>query len=145
MKLRPECLLIVSLLMLTAACKDKKINAKLSFDNYKIAEGFRIELAASDPFIQAPVGLDFDNRGRMWVVEMRGFMPDLEGTGDDAPTGRISILEDTDDDGYADCYKVFLDGLVLPRSLSHVYGGLLYRSEERRVGRESSCFGYRYL
>ncbi|MHA4844987.1 DUF7133 domain-containing protein [Flavitalea antarctica] len=126
MKLRPECRVVVFLLMLTAACNDKKMNAKLSFDNYKIAEGFRIELAASDPFIQAPVGLDFDNRGRMWVVEMRGFMPDLEGTGDDEPTGRISILEDTDDDGYADCYKVFLDGLVLPRSLSHVYDGLLY-------------------
>jgi mono/diheme cytochrome c family protein len=126
MKFRFEVLLFTGLVFLSGACKNSPVNAKLSFDNYKIADGFEIELAASDPFIQAPVGLDFDNQGRMWVVEMRGFMPNLSGTGDDAPTGRISILEDTDDDGYGDCYKVFLDSLVLPRSLSHVYNGLLY-------------------
>jgi mono/diheme cytochrome c family protein len=126
MRFRLEVLLFIGLMFLSGACNDRPVNAKLSFDNYQIADGFEIELAASDPFIQAPVGLDFDNQGRMWVVEMRGFMPNLSGTGDDAPTGRISILEDTDDDGYADCYKVFLDSLVLPRSLSHVYNGLLY-------------------
>ncbi|RYY31127.1 MAG: c-type cytochrome [Chitinophagaceae bacterium] len=126
MNLRIELLLLTFIIFALVACKDKPVNASLSFEEYRIADGFRIELAASDPFIQAPVGLDFDNRGRMWVVEMRGFMPNLAGTGDDQPTGRISILEDTDDDGYADCYKVFLDGLVLPRSLSHVYNGLLY-------------------
>jgi mono/diheme cytochrome c family protein len=126
MKFRFEVLLFTGLVFLSGACKNSPVNAKLSFDNYKIADGFEIELAASDPFILAPVGLDFDNQGRMWVVEMRGFMPNLSGTGDDAPTGRISILEDTDDDGYGDCYKVFLDSLVLPRSLSHVYNGLLY-------------------
>ncbi len=70
--------------------------------------------------------MDFDNRGRMWVVEMRGFMPNLAGTGDNAANGRISILEDIDKDGLAEQSKVFLDSLVLPRALAHVYGGLLY-------------------
>jgi len=97
-----------------------------TFDNYKIANGFEIQLAASEPLIEAPVAMDFDDQGRMWVVEMRGFMPNLAGTGDDNPNGRITILEDSDKDGRVDHAKVFLDSLVLPRALSHVYGGLLY-------------------
>jgi hypothetical protein len=40
--------------------------------------------------------MDFDNKGRMWVVEMIGYMPNLEGIGEDEPNGRISILEDLD-------------------------------------------------
>ncbi len=115
-----------SFMLVLCACKNQTLGVKMSFDNYKVADGFKLELAASDPFIEAPVGIDFDNEGRMWVVEMRGFMPNLSGTGDDAPTGRISILEDTDNDGYAESAKIFLDSLVLPRALSHVYGGLLY-------------------
>jgi putative membrane-bound dehydrogenase-like protein len=70
--------------------------------------------------------MDFDNKGRMWVVEMRGYMNNLSGTKEDIPNGRISILEDSDSDGVADHSKVFLDSLVLPRGLAHVYGGLLY-------------------
>jgi mono/diheme cytochrome c family protein len=126
MKFKIEVSLFIAVLLLAGGCKNETVSVKLSFDNYKIADGFKIELAASDPFIEAPVGIDFDNKGRMWVVEMRGFMRDLSATGDDAPTGRISILEDRDEDGYAETCKVFLDSLVLPRSLSHVYGGLLY-------------------
>ncbi|MEO8823250.1 MAG: c-type cytochrome, partial [Ginsengibacter sp.] len=44
----------------------------------------------------------------------------------DLPNGRISILEDLDGDGIADHSKIFLDSLVLPRAIAHVYGGLLY-------------------
>ncbi|MGI8637383.1 MAG: DUF7133 domain-containing protein, partial [Segetibacter sp.] len=100
----------------------------ISFEKYKIADGFEIQLAASEPLIEAPVAMDFDDKGRMWVVEMRGFMPNLAGTGDNAPVGRISILEDLDNDGVAEHAKVFLDSLVLPRAVSHVYGGVLYNA-----------------
>jgi len=96
------------------------------FADYRIADGFSIHLAAAEPLIEAPVVMDFDNRGRMWVVEMRGYMPNLAGTGESSPNGRISILEDTDNDGQADRSTVFLDSLVLPRAIAHVYGGLLY-------------------
>ena len=105
---------------------DLNKKSPITFDTYKIADGFEIHLAAAEPMIEAPVAMDFDNRGRMWVVEMRGFMPNLAGTGDNEPNGRITILEDTNKDGFADKAKVFLDSLVLPRALSLVYGGLLY-------------------
>ena len=101
-------------------------NPPISFDKYKIADGFEIELAASEPLIEAPVAMDFDNKGRMWVVEMRSFMPNIAGTGEDKPIGRISILDSLDKEGRAQYSKVFLDSLVLPRAIALVYGGLLY-------------------
>ena len=100
--------------------------SSVSFDKYKVADGFELQLAAAEPLIEAPVAMDFDNQGRMWVIEMRGFMPNLTGSGDTVPNGRISILEDLDNDGIADHSKVFIDSLVLPRALSLVYGGVLY-------------------
>lgn len=99
---------------------------KFSLDNYKVEEGFELKLIASESLLKAPVSMDFDNKGRMWVVEMIGYMPNLEGIGEEIPNGRISILEDVDKDGVADHSKVFMNNLVLPRGLAHVYGGLLY-------------------
>ena len=66
-----------------------------------------------------------DPDGRLWVVEMRGFMPDFEGTGEDAPVGQVVVLEDTDDDGRADKRTVFLDGLVQPRTVKVLDHGVL--------------------
>jgi mono/diheme cytochrome c family protein/glucose/arabinose dehydrogenase len=92
---------------------------------FEIAAGYRIELVACEPMVQDPVAMTFDEEGRLWVVEMRGFMPDIEGRGEEAPVGRISILEDVDGDGRMDRSTVFLDGLVLPRALAVVRGGAL--------------------
>ncbi|MEI7582323.1 c-type cytochrome [Runella sp.] len=99
---------------------------KFSLENYKVEEGFELKLIASESLLKAPVSMDFDNKGRMWVVEMIGYMPNLEGIGEEIPNGRISILEDVNKDGVIDRSQVFLNKLVLPRGLAHVYGGLLY-------------------
>ncbi|MEO6550729.1 MAG: c-type cytochrome [Ferruginibacter sp.] len=128
MKIRFRALQFLAIVILVGACKNGTKQAIISFENYKIADGFGIQLVAAEPLIEAPVAIDFDNEGRIWVVEMRGFMRDLSGTKDDAPTGRISILEDKDHDGLAESSKVFLDSLVLPRAIAHVYGGVLYTS-----------------
>lgn len=99
---------------------------KISLENYKIEDGFELKLVASESFLKAPVSIDFDNKGRIWTVEMIGYMPNLEGIGEEEPNGKISILEDLDKDGVVDHAKVFLDKLLLPRAIAHVYGGLLY-------------------
>lgn len=94
-------------------------------DTFRLADGFAIELAAAEPAVQDPVALAFDQHGRMWVVEMRGFMPDEEGRGEDLPNGRISVLEDADGDGRFEKAQVYLEGLVLPRALALVQDGVL--------------------
>lgn len=114
-------------LMIMIGCGNPSFKEpRVSFDSYTVEKGFELQLVAAEPMIEAPVTLDFDNQGRIWVVEMRAYMPNLEGIGEDAPTGRITILEDLDGNGVADHSKVFIDSLVLPRAIAHVYGGLLY-------------------
>lgn len=93
--------------------------------SFKLQPGFRIECVASEPMVEDPVAAAFDPDGRLWVVEMRGYMPDLDGTGEDAPVGRVVILTDTNGDGKMDKQTVFIDGLVLPRALALVDGGVL--------------------
>ncbi len=92
---------------------------------FKLQPGFKVELVTSEPVVVNPVALQFDPVGRIWVLEMRSFMPTPEGQGETAPTGRVSILEDADGDGRAERSKVVLDGLVMPRAFLLVDGGLL--------------------
>lgn len=92
---------------------------------FKIAPGYRIELAAAEPQVQEPVAIAFGPDGRMWVVEMRGYMPDLDGKGEDAPVGRVVVLRDADGDGRFEESKVFVDQLVLPRAVALVGDGVL--------------------
>ena len=57
----------------------------------------------------------FDGNGRMFVLEIRGYMQDADATGELAPTGRISVHEDTDNDGVYEKHTVFVDKMVFPR------------------------------
>ncbi|MEI8088863.1 MAG: c-type cytochrome [Opitutaceae bacterium] len=92
---------------------------------FKIAPGFHIELVAAEPLVHDPIALTFAPDGRLWVVEMRGYMPNVDGKGEDAPIGSIAVLEDTDGDGRMDKRTVFLDGLVMPRAFALVDDGVL--------------------
>ncbi|MDX2248884.1 MAG: c-type cytochrome [Bacteroidia bacterium] len=92
---------------------------------FQLVPGLKIQLVASEPLVEEPVFITFDEDGRMWVAEMRGFMPDIDGTGETERIGRISILTDEDGDGQMDKRTVFLDSLILPRSIAVVKGGAL--------------------
>ncbi len=78
-----------------------------------------LELVASEPHIQSPVAITFDEHGRLYVVEMidyphdRGRFP-----------GRVSLLEDADGDGYFERATVFADGLPWPSGAFSYDGGL---------------------
>jgi mono/diheme cytochrome c family protein len=108
------------------ACRQATQPKRLDQKQYEIEDGFHINCIASEPLIEAPVALDWDIHGRMWVIEMIGYMPNLDGTCEEVPNGRISILEDQDGNGLMDHKITFLDGLVLPRALLLTCGGLLY-------------------
>lgn len=86
----------------------------------KLENGFSLELVASEPMLKDPVALAFDGNGRIWVAEMTGYMPDIEGKLEESTYGRISVLEDTDGDGRADKHTVFLDDYLLSRAVALV-------------------------
>lgn len=96
-----------------------------ALDAFRVAPGFRVELVAAEPLVVDPVAMDWDDEGRLYVVEMRGFMPDVDGNGEDQAVGRVVILEDKDGDGRMDTSQVFADGLVLPRSIQVLPEGVL--------------------
>jgi putative membrane-bound dehydrogenase-like protein len=92
---------------------EKKIN---------VPKGFEARLFASEPEVVNPVAMTWDERGRLWVLELYEYPRG-------APKGqkgrdRIKILEDTDADGKADKVTVFADGYSLATGLLLGNGGV---------------------
>ena len=85
--------------------------------------GFRLELFASEPDIINPIGLAWDERGRLWVAETVDYPNEM--TADRVGNDKIKILEDTDGDGKCDKVTVFAEGLNIPTSLTFSRGGII--------------------
>ncbi|HJO27053.1 MAG: dehydrogenase [Planctomycetes bacterium] len=92
---------------------------------FQVAAGLRVELVAAEPLVHDPVAIAFDGDGQLWVAEMRAYMPNVDGTGEQEPLGSVAVLVDTDGDGRMDQRTEFLEGLVLPRALAIAGDGLL--------------------
>lgn len=92
---------------------------------FRIAPDFQIELVAAEPLVVDPVAMAWDESGHLYVVEMRGFMRNLEGEGEDDPVGQVVVLFDDNKDGTMDRNIVFADKLVNPRAIAIVKDGIL--------------------
>ncbi len=101
------------------------LSAEEEARTFRLPADLRIELVAAEPLVQDPVVCVFDADGSLWVVEMRGYMPDVDGHGEDTPVGCVAHLFDDDGDGKMDRRVVFLDKLVLPRAVAPTRGGVL--------------------
>lgn len=91
---------------------------------FKLASGFKIQLAASEPTIIDPVALAEDEKGRLFVAEMIGYPNGGVGTGD-VFSGRIKLLEDKDKDGFYETSAIFAEGLRFPIGLFPWKKGLI--------------------
>ncbi|HEX7449642.1 MAG TPA: PVC-type heme-binding CxxCH protein [Pirellulales bacterium] len=107
-------------------------------------EDLVVEQVLAEPNIRQPLFIDFDERGRMWVVEylqypfpagLKILSEDkfLRATYDKVPPpppnhfrglDQITIHEDTDGDGTFDRHKTFLDGLNIVTSFARGRGGV---------------------
>lgn len=105
---------------------------------------FEVQLVAAEPLVRDPVAVDFDERGRMYVVEL----PEYNGYAveDFDATGSIRLLEDKDHDGHFETSIVFADGLRYPTAVACWDGGvfvgaapdLLYLKDTNGDGRADS-------
>src|SRR5579864_2437673 len=103
-----------------------------------MADGFQVKLVAGEPMVRQPVCIEFDDRGRLWVVQYLQYpnpaglkrvkvdrysrtvydrIPEPPPRG---PKGadRITILEDTNADGRIDRSKDFVSGLNLATGMA---------------------------
>lgn len=93
-----------------------------SLQHLIVERGLKVELAACEPQIIDPVAVRFDERGRMWVVEMRDY-PVGPSPGQ-PPISRISVLEDRDGDGRFESATVFADNLLFATGVQPWRGGV---------------------
>jgi mono/diheme cytochrome c family protein/glucose/arabinose dehydrogenase len=102
-----------------------RLDPKAQQQRFELPPGFKIEPILTDPQIQDPVGVTFDGNGRMYVLEMRSYMRDAEGSNSREPISRISRHEDTNGDGVYDKHTVFADKLVMPRIAFPLQDGVI--------------------
>jgi putative membrane-bound dehydrogenase-like protein len=88
-----------------------------------VAPGLKVELVASEPQIESPVAMAFDEDGRLFVVEMLDY-PNGPLPGQ-PPEGRIKLLEDKDGDGFYETSRVFADKLLFANGVLPWKGGVI--------------------
>ena len=79
-----------------------------------------MELVAAEPLVESPCAMAFDERGRIFVAENRGYPNTTE-----PAQGRIALLSDTDGDGRMDKRTTFADGLTFPNGVLPWRGGVI--------------------
>ncbi len=90
----------------------------------QVPAGFDLQMFASEPDIINPIAMNWDEKGRLWVIETVDYpntVREDNGVGDD----RVKILEDTDNDGKADKVTVFAENLNIPTSFAFYDGGII--------------------
>jgi putative membrane-bound dehydrogenase-like protein len=92
--------------------------------SFELEPGYRIELVAAEPHVQSPVAIAFDEHGRMYVVENRGYPGPTDGSVPADAQGSIALLEDTDDDGRYDKRSEYARGLTFPNGVMPWSGGV---------------------
>ena len=125
-----------------------------SASKMRLPEGFRIELVASEPVIQEPSCIAFDELGRMFVTELHGYnvegeldVAELNKTGKldkqvrrlrwefmggevakkakQLQYGKVKLLLDTDGDGQMDNSEVWADDLPAAYGVIAARGGII--------------------
>jgi putative membrane-bound dehydrogenase-like protein len=85
-------------------------------------DGFRVELVAAEPLVRSPIALDFDEDGRMYVVEY----PEYNDYAATRPHGHGAIrrLEDRDGDGRYEHAVAFADDVPFASGVLCYDGGV---------------------
>jgi putative heme-binding domain-containing protein len=121
-----------------------KLSPAEAAKTFKVADGLRFDQVLAEPIVRQPLGLSFDERGRLWVVQYIQYPhpaglkivsrdvfwrvvydkipppPPNHFRGKDI----ISIHEDTKGDGVFDKHTIFLEGLNIVTSVAHGRGGV---------------------
>ncbi len=96
---------------------------------FTLPPGYRMELVVAEPDVVSPAVIRFDGNGRMYVAELTTYMRDADGNNQHTPESRITRFESTKGDGVYDKRTVFVDKLVLPRTVVPLDGNSILTNE----------------
>lgn len=120
------------------------LSPQQSMDHFKVPDDLTVDLVLAEPIVSQPLFMNFDERGRLWVMQYLQY-PEPEGltllskdqwwravydrVPEPPPHGvkgkdKITIHEDTDGDGVYDKHKTFVDGLNIATAFVQGRGGL---------------------
>jgi len=138
------CLALLLSIVLAADLPAQGFTPEQAAKRMKLPEGFQAVLVAAEPVVRQPVAIEFDDRGRLWVIQYLQY-PNPAGlkrvqvdrysrtlydrVPEPPPRGpkgadRITILEDLDQNGRAQRAKDFVTGLNLATGIAFGHGGV---------------------
>src|SRR5260370_9337079 len=73
-----------------------KSNPQVEQASFKVADGFEVNLFASDPMVRKPIAMNFDADGRLWIASSSTYPQIKPG---EQPHDQVIVLEDTTGSG----------------------------------------------
>lgn len=122
----------------------QQLAPQTAVERMQLAEGMRVDIVAAEPLVRQPVAIEFDDRGRLWVIQYLQY-PNPNGLSrvsvdrysrtqydrvpappPQGPRGadRITLLTDNDGDGRMDQGRDVVTGLNLATGLAFGHGGM---------------------
>jgi putative membrane-bound dehydrogenase-like protein len=118
--------------------------AREAVKQFKMREGFAIDLMASEPEVGQPLFLSWDSKGRLWVMQYLQYQfpaglkiveydnhlrAQFDKVPEPPPRGakgadKITVFEDTDGDGFFDKHQDVITGLNIATSVETGHGGI---------------------
>ena len=101
----------------------ESLTPEQSMSLIQVPAGFELQLFASEPMVVNPIYMNWDEKGRLWVIETVDYPNEIKT--DDIGDDKIAIIEDTNGDGKADKKTIFAEKLNIPTSFVFVNGGIV--------------------
>lgn len=108
--------LLVAPLAVAAEPPAPPLEPEASLEWFQLPPELSISVVAAEPEVVDPIAIAFDDRGDLWVVEMRDYPngPAAEG---DPPLSQVRVLRDEDLDGRYDTSTTFANALPFATGL----------------------------
>ena len=90
--------------------------------SFEAIDGFEMQLVASEPTVQEPIVIQYDENGLLYVAEYLKFPWDGQKGGE--VNGRIRLLQDDDGNGHYENSTVFADEIAWPTGICPWKGGV---------------------
>jgi putative membrane-bound dehydrogenase-like protein len=102
--------------------QQEALSPEESMKHLQVPVDFALELFAHEPNVMHPIAMTWDERGRLFVLITKDYPNERKETGG---SDYILLCEDTDQDGKADKFTRYAEGLSIPTGLVAYDNGLI--------------------